>query len=424
MTRHIRLVLSAMAFATLASAAFADSPSQLAPARSFDVSSNKGKSFFTFLSMKGGLKEALDQDGRAQFKVAGGDQIHSAKDRVHPKVYGRFASAVKGGDAAVGQIAVKYTGTTTTLTIPDDIFKTGLILPQGKYDTGPFLSLASGAGVAVRIDAESIFYNVGYGDGTHDKDEMTGRSFGHGPNHKALDASDAFYLGELSDYLSSHPDASAFYRALFKVLTNCDASAFAALDGAGKTVATDFLAVYTAEADRHLMSKLQQHPWENDLAEVTIISSLSVATGKIMQSGKLVDSKIVNWWAKSKTSNRSGIGETRQDRRALQALAVNYERQHHPELVKAVESIAGKRPNGDVFEAVMEYLNNYKTPASLGANADALTEGVVKLIAQIHTDAKDIAAGSGAPHPSAAHDSASSAPGTRKPTKRQPAATH
>ena len=38
-----------------------------------------------------------------------------------------------------------------------------------------------------------------------------------------------------------------------QALTDCDTSGWSELSTAGQMVATDFLAIYTAESDRHLM---------------------------------------------------------------------------------------------------------------------------------------------------------------------------
>ena len=114
----------------------------------------------------------------------------------------------------------------------------------------------------------------------------------------------------------------------------------------------------------------------------------------IEQGGKLVPSKLVNWWGKSQVagSNRSGIGETRTDRRKLQAALADYERKHNPAVVQAVEAVIGHRANGDIFQGLTDYLNNFSTPTSLGPKADQLTEAFVKFLAQVRADAQAIKA--------------------------------
>jgi hypothetical protein len=387
--------------ALASSGALADA-SQLSLTRGdIEIGKLKGNTWFKFMTLKpGGGKDALDADGAAKFKIANADRIKTAKGQVDPRVYRKFILGVRGGEAALPQLAARFQQDTTTRTLSDDLGKTGLV--SDKYGIAPFLSLASGAGVAIRIDADNVFYNIGYGTGAVLNDEMTGRSFGHGPNHKALDASDAFYLDELEQYLKANPDSSNFYKALLKLLTNCDPSGYAALDGLGKTVATDFMAVYTAEADRHLMSNLKMHPWENDLAEVTFISAYSVQSGLLYLSGKLQPGKLGGWWAKSATSNRSGIGETRHDRRALQSAIVAYERTKHPDLIQRIESLVGRRHDGDVFRALTEHLNNFHTPASLGAKADQIVDAYAALLQEMRKDASDIKAWVDA-HPAAQH---------------------
>src|SRR5262249_47754484 len=136
----------------------------------------------------------------------------------------------------------------------------------------------------------------------------------------------------------------------------------------GQTVLTDFFAIYTAEEDRHLMSHLQQHPWDIDLLEVTLVAAQSAGGSQtvVMTNGTLAPSALKDWWRKSATSNRSGIGESRHDRWKLQGLVSSYERTHHPDLVAKIESITGCGSNGDVFQELTGYLVNTRTPSSLG----------------------------------------------------------
>jgi hypothetical protein len=160
-------------------------------------------------------------------------------------------------------------------------------------------------------------------------------------------------------------------------------------------VATDFLAIYTAESDRHVMVDLApgKHPWENDLAEATFISAFGVTVGKVMKDGELTDGNAREWWAKSKISNRSGIGNTRKDRRKLQQLITSFERENHPELVEAVENLIEVRNRqGDIFQGLMEHLNHFDTQDSVRENAKNLSDAFVEFLMQVRKDAKKIAA--------------------------------
>jgi hypothetical protein len=120
--------------------------------------------------------------------------------------------------------------------------------------------LASGSGTLVTIDPENYFYNVGY----QRPNVKSGRSYAVAQGRSLLDPSDKDYLSEMADYLkpSSTTDASSFFAAILKVLTSCDSSGFAALPANAQVVATDFVTIYTAELERHVMVNLapNTHP--------------------------------------------------------------------------------------------------------------------------------------------------------------------
>ena len=107
-----------------------------------------------------------------------------------------------------------------------------------------------------------------------------------------LDPSDRDYLTEMAAFLkpATTPDAGPYYTEILKVLTSCNASDYATLPASGQVVATDFLAIYTAELDRHVMVNLvpATHPWEIDLGEVTFLTSYGAASGMVMKGGALV----------------------------------------------------------------------------------------------------------------------------------------
>ncbi len=141
------------------------------------------------------------------------------------------------------------------------------------------------------------------------------------------------------------------------------------------------------------------HPWENDLAEATFVSAYSEASGKIMKEGKLTDGPLKDWWAKSRVvgSNRSGIGITREDRRQLQRLIQNFEKENNPRLIESINRIIGEPeapekglPEEDVLQRAMQHLNNNTTQKNVKANAKALTQAIVEYVLRIRRDAEEI----------------------------------
>src|ERR1035437_1526611 len=76
--------------------------------------------------------------------------------------------------------------------------------------------IAKKAGVAIRIDSNNYFFNVGYNNGTGGADDLkSGRSYGVGPTNRESDPSDEAYLTELAAYYKNEPGSMQdFYHAL------------------------------------------------------------------------------------------------------------------------------------------------------------------------------------------------------------------
>lgn len=254
--------------------------------------------------------------------------------------------------------------------------------------------LEQGAGVAIRIDASSYIFNVGYLNGSDPQNDVrSGRSYGVSADGTQSDPSDLAYLRELDAYLQDEPgSADAFYRALMLVLTNCDGSGWSKLSVAGQKVATDFLAIYTAELDRHLMVDLdpRRHPWEIDLAATTFVSVFNVKTGLMMENGQFVSGGLEKWWGPGITRG-SGIGMTRRDRRALQELIASYVKET-PES-KRLASLVGANANADVIQATFEFLASHNAPQSMSASeVDSLTTAMTAFLNVVKAHAPQIAA--------------------------------
>lgn len=256
--------------------------------------------------------------------------------------------------------------------------------------------ISQGAGVAIRIDSKNYFFNVGYGDGSNVNDDLkSGRSYGVGPTHRQSDPSDIAYLTELEEYLKSEPqNAAAFYEALFKVLLNCDSSGWSQLSNKGQIVATDFLAIYTAELDRHLMVDLAptSHPWEIDLAAATLDSAFVATVGKMVKQGEMQDGSVKEFWAPGKVG--SGIGETRRDRKILQKLIADYESKSHTgaAAINKISNVIGQ-VDQDVVQSLLEYLNSpaqAKVTRINGNDLDQLTHGILDYIGSTTTEANQI----------------------------------
>ena len=229
---------------------------------------------------------------------------------------------------------------------------------------------------------------------------MSGRSFASSFNRGAADATDPEYLRDLQKFLNETPDQRAFYKALILSIANSDPSGFRDVSPFGQAVLGDLLTVYTAEAVRHLMVNLKdgQHPWEIDLAAVTVVSSVSAKTGKVVSGGQVVEDDLGAWFAPSPNNKpdgpqRSGIGITRRDRVKLQQAIHKFEMgtPDGAELIKKIQGIIGSQYNkDDVIQGVFEFLSNPYTPTSLGAKAPQLADLMSKFVELAHEDAHEI----------------------------------
>jgi hypothetical protein len=372
------------------------------PEKSAELSPSDG-TFYQFMTAPQGIKSKLDLDENDSFTVGNQEAIHSAAAGFDPSVFKKISDLFSDGDTGLDKLIESLAGHSFTpaniaAAIGTSLKSQSLLKDPGKIglasvEIAPFLALASGAGTVVHINSENFFYNYGYKPGSTDSTELaqdvkSGRSFGASPGHKALDASDTFYLTELGDFLDKTPAPQAFYQTLLQVLTECDTSGYSKLPVAGQTVATDFFAVYTAELDRNIMASLKEHPWENDLAEVTILSAYGTQAGMIEKNGALVKGDPKDYFGVG--TGGSGIGITRSDRTKLQVEVTKAERALHPEIVMAVEKLTNTRLGDDVIHGLMVYLNTPENQDVIKRNADQLTKAVTDFITQIRSDASVI----------------------------------
>jgi len=253
--------------------------------------------------------------------------------------------------------------------------------------------LANGSGTLVIIDSANYFYNVEY----QKPNVKSGRSYGVGPGRSLLDPSDKEYLTEMAAYLkpATTPDASPFFTAILKVLTNCDSSGFAGLTSDGQVTATDFLTIYNAELDRHVMVSLAPatHPWEIDLAEVTFLTSYGAASGLVMKNGSLVPGTAAAYYGVGATG--SGIGETRKDFVKLAKRITLFENQsgHHPEMVTAIKNLTPitsqtilSAVKDDVIRRFLVYINRPEFASDVQTHSSDLVNAMVAFIKQINAD--------------------------------------
>jgi hypothetical protein len=168
---------------------------------------------------------------------------------------------------------------------------------------------------------------------------------------------------------------------------------------AAQVTATDFLAIYTAELDRHVMVNLvpSTHSWEIDLAEVTFLTSYGAPSGMVMKSGSLVPGTAVAYFAVG--TSGSGIGETRKDfvKLATQITTFESDAQHHPELVNAIVNLTPisdqkilSQIKGDVIRRYLVYLNRSEFQSNVQSHSSDLVNAMVAFLKQINADNSQI----------------------------------
>jgi hypothetical protein len=404
---YLALGSALIAFLLLGTIRAADTPGAVllprGPDRAIDLSTFAGHTFLQAMQAPGnGIFDKTDADDGASVTIANADlivqDVNQFDSTVSEQIFGMF----KNGPADFRKLMTNIQGKSfSPRTIRGGLqpfiahanLKPGASPVIGVDASADMALLASGSGTLVKIDSANYFYNVGY----QKPIVKSGRSYGAATGRSLLDPSDKNYLTEMADYLkpATTPDVSPFFAAILKVLTNCDSSDFAALPAAGQVTATDFVTIYTAELERHVMVNLDpsQHPWEIDLAEVTFLTAHGAPSGMVMQNGTLVSGTAVAYFAKGATG--SGIGDTRKDfvKLARRITAFESDPHHHPDLVAAIvnltpiqDKIILASVKGDVIRRFLVYLNRPEAQSSIqGHSADFVT-AMVAFLKQVNAD--------------------------------------
>ena len=373
------------------------------PDRTVDLSTLAGQTYLQAMQAPGtGIFDKTDADNGKAVTVATADQIvqdvNQFDSRVSQQVFGMFKNGQADFHSVMANVQGKSLSPQTMRSgiqpfISSSILNTSAS-PNIAVDASADMALlASGSGTLVIIDPSNYFYNVGY----QKPNVKSGRSYAAAPGRSLLDPSDKVYLTEMSAYLqpATTPDPSPFYAALLKVLTSCNSSDFAALPTAGQVTAADFMAIYTAELDRHIMVNLvpSQHPWEMDLAEVTFLTSYGAPSGMVMKNGSLVAGTAVAYYAVGTAG--SGIGETRKDFVKLATRITSFESApgHHPELVNAIVNLTPitdpttlSQVKGDVIRRFLVYLNRPEFQSSVQSHSADFVNAMVAFLKQINAD--------------------------------------
>ena len=378
-----------------------------------DLAEYKGQTYFSL--MQNVIKPALDQYAHDGFLVAKGSTAVASLKKVDDKVATKALKAA-GDEQTLKQVADALASTGEPITfysLPAALAEQGI--GPGRFDLTTYLALISGGGVAVKINAHNSAYNVNYGTGEMDSDEKTGRSFGEAPERLALDASDKHFLEILEKYVrGDNETVEIFYKSILEILLNSDGANFKKISAEGQAVATDFIAVYTAEQNRHLMSNLKKHPWDESLLEVTLLSALHSGQDsvKLIFNGHFTDTTLkqasgceeaalrtpkkaglVDYWQFSASKDpasctRSGLNVGRKDFRNLGTAITAYQLANHPELIQHIQRhFSNSKNKNNVFAQLSEFLISYDTPKALDAETLELAFDFTAFLMQVREDA-------------------------------------
>jgi hypothetical protein len=283
-------------------------------------------------------------------------------------------------------------------------------------------ALEQGLGVAVRLDDNN--YNI---HENFPKSAQGGRSYGW-TSGQVGDWSDKMYLDNLALVVveKDKDDFKNFYQTIIQLLGACDAHGLAALtnnyDSKTNTgvptqrVATNFLAIYTAEEYRAIQGTKN---WDDAILEVTLLGAFhggqttftKFYRGKFTtrsnvqetgnyyglpskdKNGKVIptvakDATLDDYWQISKTSTRSGIHLTAGDYGKMGAAITKYEMtKAHNKSLSLIQSIVGSGPN--IIHSISTYFTEGKADPS---KTNTLAVAVAQFLDQVNTDANVITA--------------------------------
>jgi hypothetical protein len=283
-------------------------------------------------------------------------------------------------------------------------------------------ALEQGLGVAVRLDDNN--YNI---HENFPKSAQGGRSYGW-TSGEVGDWTDKMYLDNLALVIveKDKNDFKNFYQTIIQLLGACDAHGLAALTNnydpktntgvPTQRVATNFLAIYTAEEYRAIQGTKN---WDDAILEVTLLGAFhggQTTFTKFYQSkfttrsnvqetgnyyglpsrdknGKFIPTvaktaTMDDYWQISKTSTRSGIHLTAADYRKMGTAITKYETtKAQNNTLRLIQSVVGSGPN--VIQSISTYFTEGKADPS---KINILAVAVAQFLDQVNTDANAITA--------------------------------
>jgi hypothetical protein len=228
------------------------------------------------------------------------------------------------------------------------------------------------------------------------------------------------YLDHLAGALKVEDaeEVAKFYKLLVRILGACNAddeeSSVETLSNPTQRVATNFLAIYTAEEYRAMVPEQPRHGWDDALFQVTMLgafhsgqatltkyylgnfSNKSKKQGPGVYRGPNADSaatkgaELNDYWQYSAdpTSRRSGINETRGDFVEMGQKITKYAKSTGNKAVANIEAVVGESDN--VIQAISQHFTDGRSTDI--SKIDSLANDVADFMTNIREDADKITA--------------------------------
>jgi hypothetical protein len=272
-------------------------------------------------------------------------------------------------------------------------------------------ALKAGKGVAVELGEHNYNIHVNFPLGA-----QGGRSYGW-TSGQVGDWSDLKYLQHLAQVvLGNNPqDLGAFYETIVRMLGACNPQGIENLIPATQRVATNFLAIYTAEEYRAMVPKGIKN-WDDALFQVTMLGAFHGGQSKftMFYEGKFTvqtkkqaagvytpfgpgptakdasdkPASMDDYWQFSRDpdSNRSGVNETRGDFEKMGAAITKYEASIQSAALAQVQAVVGKSDN--VIETTSKFFTTGQSKDM--SKIDGLAKAVSALMLEARGNADEI----------------------------------
>jgi len=272
-------------------------------------------------------------------------------------------------------------------------------------------ALKAGKGVAVELGLHNYNIHVNF-----PLNAQGGRSYGW-TSGQVGDWSDLKYLQHLAQLvLANNPqDLNAFYETIVRILGGCNPQGIENLIPATQRVATNFVAIYTAEQYRAMIPNGIKN-WDDALFQVTMLGAFHGGQSKFTMfyegkftvqtkrqaagvytpfgpgpTGKDASDKpasMDDYWQFSRDpdSHRSGVNETRGDFEKMGRAITKYEASIQSQALAQVQAVVGTSEN--VIETISKFFTTGQSKDT--SKIDGLAKAVSSLMLEARGNADEI----------------------------------